>query len=113
MLSGNQPKPGSQVTSVLEVHPIANGSDHCGGRLGPNAFDSSDPLTGWGGLEHRVNLLVDNSHPAVQITHEIPQLGSRLPRHRCQLISRIGQQCWDDPTCSGDRLGEGKAAVEE
>ena len=51
MLSGNQPKPVSQVTSVLEIHAIANGSDSIAVAVfGPTPY-SSDPLAGWAGLE--------------------------------------------------------------
>ena len=73
VLARYQPKPGCQVTAVLEVGPIADRRDHRGRRLWSNPSYFGNPLANVAGLEDCSDLSVESPDPIVDLEHESVQ----------------------------------------
>jgi hypothetical protein len=112
MLTGHKTKPGSHVPPILELSAITNGGHDGSRRFGADAPYFGDTLTDLAGLEHRFDLLVEAIDAQIEITQQIPQLADRLPGHRGQFISLVGQYFREHAPGAGDGFAKGDAPVE-
>jgi hypothetical protein len=90
-LRGNKADPGFEMSSVLELRSIPNGSHNNGGRFGPHTLDRGNSLTSFIAAKNSVNLLVIRSDPTIQIHEEIIKFGDRLTGHGGQLVVEVRQ----------------------
>ena len=112
MLPGDQTEPSRHMPPVLKLCSIANGSHDCGGGLGANSFDFGDALADLTGLEHRIDLLVEDGNALIQVAKQIPQLADGLARHRGQFVGGVSQNFRDHASGAGDGFAKGDAPVE-
>lgn len=74
------------MTAVLEVRAVPDGGDDCRSGLGSNTFDRRDALATLAAAENRIDLLVEDRDPAVEIAEQIVQFSDCLSRQRCQFV---------------------------
>ena len=48
-------------------------------------------------MHRAIDLLVEQSNPAVEIAHKIIEFGNRFARHWRQVILQVGQKLWNQP----------------
>src|SRR5215510_2807846 len=80
VLTWDEPEPGCQMPAVLEFGAVPDRGDDGGRRLGPDALDLGDPLTGLRGAEDALDLVVEPVDPVIEVLEEIPELGDGLAR---------------------------------
>ena len=78
MLAWDEPDPGGEVTSVLELRTIADGGDDGGGGLGPDTLDAGDPLAVLRRAEDAFDLLVEAGDPAIEVPEQVVKFAERL-----------------------------------
>jgi hypothetical protein len=66
MLPGDEAQPGGTLASILEVGRIAHGCHQRRGRQGANPSPLRQPLTGLGGGEEPLDLLVSRLDTLIQ-----------------------------------------------
>ncbi len=80
VLTWHKTDPGSEMTAVLELGPVADCSHDRRGGLRSDAFDRRDALAGLALAEHPIDLPVERDYPAVQVSEEIVEFVDRLTR---------------------------------
>src|SRR5450759_490431 len=113
MLARYKPQPGCQVPAVLEVSSVANRGYHCGRRLRPDSPDLGNPLANVAGLEDRVDLAIKSLNAFVDLKHEGIQARDDLAQHLRELVTRRGQDLWNQSPGSCSRYRDRNAAVEQ
>ena len=113
MLTRHEPKPGRQVTPVLEVGSIADRRDHRGCRLRSNSPDLGNLLTDVAGFEDCLDLPVESPDAIVDLEHESVQARNDLPHQPCELVIVCGEDLWNQPPRSCGRYRDSYPAIEQ
>ena len=75
MLPGDEPQPGGELTAILKVGRIAHRGYQCGGGQGANPGQLRQPMTGLGGGEELLDVLISRGDALIQ---GLEFLGERL-----------------------------------
>src|ERR1700728_2090507 len=81
VLARYQPKPGCQMTAVLEVGSVADCRYHRCCRLRPDSSDLRYPLTDIAGFEDRSHLAIESFDAFVDLKHKSIQTRDDLSHH--------------------------------
>jgi hypothetical protein len=105
-LAGDEAEPGRQLTAVLDVRRIRDGSQDGGGRERPNTWHGVHPLAHWMRSSQRLELLVIVGRPLLQGEQRLRELPTHLCAQRRELCLFVFNLTHNRGATRGYALGE-------
>jgi hypothetical protein len=91
VLPRNEAEPGRHMAPILEITPVADGSDNSRGYLRPHALDPGDPLSQGARPKGFIDPAVEYRNAAVDFPQEVKELCNRRASTVCQSVLGVLQ----------------------